>query len=322
MTLPETDDLQVVLSLDVEEHHRIESAAGVTVPPDEQVYHAERVEPATHWLLEELARRNARATFFVLGDLAQRYPRLVRAMHEADHEVACHGWDHRRIHHFTPETLRADVHKSKDVLEQVIGAPVVGYRAPTFSLMRPTAWAVDVLAELGIQYDSSIYPVRHDRYGVADAPRWPFLVRGSDSTLLELPPLSWRVLGLNVPMGGGGYFRLLPLWMMEAALRQVQQEGRPPVAMLYFHPWEFDPDQKRLPLRGLNRFRTYVGLDSSRRRFALLLGRHRFTRAADAAQQLASRTEPLPQFALVDQTPFEVGVPEPRPAGSAGFSAP
>src|SRR5262245_49504080 len=174
MTLPETDGLQVVLSFDVEEHHRIESAAGLSVPPDWVTHYRERLEISTRWLLDELARTGAVATFFVLGDLALRHPALVRAMHEAGHEVASHGWDHRRIHHHSAKTFREDVRRSKDALEQIIGAEVVGYRAPTFSVVRQTAWAVDELAELGLLYDSSVYPVRHDRYGVADAPRHPF----------------------------------------------------------------------------------------------------------------------------------------------------
>jgi polysaccharide deacetylase family protein (PEP-CTERM system associated) len=298
MTLPGTDATQVILSFDVEEHHRIESAAGLNVPPDWEAHYAARLETSTRWLLEELDRASAPATFFVLGDLALRHPGLVRAMHDAGHEVASHGWDHRRLHHHTPQTFREDVRQSKDALEQIIGAPVVGYRAPTFSVVRQTAWAVDVLLELGMLYDSSIYPVRHDRYGVADAPRWPFRVSCGAGELLELPPMSWRVLGLNLPLGGGGYFRLLPSWMMEAALDQVRRQGQPSVAMLYFHPWEFDPEQRRLPLRGLNRFRTYVGMRSSRRRLGALLGRLRFTRAADVARELLPAAEQLPLFTL------------------------
>src|SRR6185437_13345643 len=127
---------------------------------------------------------------------------------QAGHEVASHSWDHQRVHNFTPATFRADVRRSKDALEQVTGEEVVGFRAPTFSIVRPTLWAIDELAELGMRYDSSIYPVRHDRYGMPDAPRWPFLARGETRTLLELPPATWRVLGMNLAVGGGGYFRL------------------------------------------------------------------------------------------------------------------
>jgi polysaccharide deacetylase family protein (PEP-CTERM system associated) len=170
---------------------------------------------------------------------------------------------------------------------------VLGYRAPTFSVVRQTVWALEVLAELGLLYDSSIYPVVHDRYGVPGAPRWPFRVRDGAGALLELPPLTWRFLAANVPVGGGGYFRLLPLWLLEQALAQAARQGRPAVAMLYFHPWEFDPDQQRLPLKGLNRFRTYVGIGRSRARLRRLLGRHSFTRAVDVARQLGAASLPV-----------------------------
>src|SRR5262249_8982675 len=145
---------------------------------------------------------------------------------------------------------------------------------PTFSIMQQTAWAVDVLAESGLLYDSSIYPVRHDRYGVPQAPRAPFRVRGHGRTILELPPATLRLLGANLPVGGGGYFRLLPLFFLDRALEQVAHACLPPVAMLYFHPWEFDPKQQRLPLGPISRFRTYVGIYRSQARLAALLARH------------------------------------------------
>lgn len=193
---------------------------------------------------------------------------------------------------------------SKDALEQAGGAPVFGFRAPTFSIMRETAWAVDVLAELGFQYDSSIFPVRHDRYGVPDAPRTPFLVRGERHELLELPPTTLRLFGQNLPVAGGGYFRLLPAFLLERALRQLAQ--MPSAAgMLYFHPWEFDPDQPRLALSRVSRFRTYVGIRGNRRRLTNLLSRHQFLRAIDVVDELRPRQESLPQFEL-GSTPLTV----------------
>ena len=169
---------QVILSFDVEEHHRIEAAAGLNVDPALKAHYDGRVAPPTYWLLDQLARHDIRATFFVLGPIARRDPGLIRAIHRAGHEVASHGWDHRRVHVMTPASFREDVRRSVDALEQVTGEAVVGYRAPTFSVVRQTSWAIDVLSELGLLYDSSIYPVHHDRYGVPDAPRVPFLVRG------------------------------------------------------------------------------------------------------------------------------------------------
>ena len=172
---------RVVLSFDVEEHYRIEAAAGLTISPDFQAHCRERLDVSTRWVLERLARDGVRATFFIVGKIAEHNPQLIRDIHGAGHEVASHSWDHRRVHHFTPETFREDLRRSKHALEDLTGAAVVGYRAPTFSITRQTAWALDVLAEEGFLYDSSIYPVRHDRYGVPGAPRTPFR-RGAGSS--------------------------------------------------------------------------------------------------------------------------------------------
>ena len=161
--------------------------------------------------------------------------------------------------------------------------------------MRRTAWALDVLAEEGLLYDSSIYPVRHDRYGVPGALRGPFLACGPRRAILELPPATLRLAGLTLPAGGGGYFRLLPLWVTRRAIRQARRGPGPAVAMLYFHPWEFDPDQRRLPLRPLSRFRTYVGTGRSRGRLEALLARGPFERAVDVARRLDARRDDLPR---------------------------
>jgi polysaccharide deacetylase family protein (PEP-CTERM system associated) len=300
---PAAQGLQLVLSFDVEEHHHIEAAAGLALAPAVQAQYSARVAPATHWLLDQLAQRHLRATFFVVGQLALAQPELVRAIHRAGHEVASHGWDHQRLHHLTPASFRDDLRRSKDALEQITGAPVHGFRAPTFSVVRQTAWSIDVLAELGFAYDSSIYPVVHDRYGVPRAPRWPFRAQGLRHGVLELPLATWRVLGVNLPLGGGGSFRLFPLAFLERAIRQAARQGQPAVAVLYFHPWEFDPEQPRLPLRCLGRFRTYVGLGRSRQRLQALLGRHRFTRAIDAVRVLQREGAELPAFRLAERGP-------------------
>ena len=214
----------------------------------------------TRRLLGLLDQAKVRATFFVVGDIARTAPALVRAIHAAGHEVGSHGWKHTRVDRFTPAAFRDDARNSKDALEQVTGAAVVGFRAPTFSITRRTPWAIDVLAECGYEYDSSIFPVHHDRYGVPNAPRGPFQVAGRGADLLELPPLTYRLAGFNWPVAGGGYFRLFPLGVMRAGIRQVERDDGPSVAMLYFHPWEFDEDQPRLPLGRLARWRTYVGI--------------------------------------------------------------
>ncbi len=289
-------DAPIILSFDVEEHHRIEAAAGLACAPGLRAEYARRMESCTRWLLDELAALDIRATFFVVGQIAHSHPGLVRHMHRAGHEVASHSWEHSRVHRLTPEQFRDDLRRSKAAIEDVTGAAVVGYRAPTFSVTRETAWAIDVLAEEGLRYDSSVYPVRHDRYGVPAAPRAPFRARGRERTLLEIPPATLRLCRVNVPVGGGGYFRLLPLFLMERAFAQVRRRCAPAVTMLYFHPWEFDPDQPRLPLGRLSRFRTYVGTKTSRGRLRALLTRHRFARAVDVAADIEGAE--LPTFAL------------------------
>ncbi len=298
---PTAASSRVILSFDVEEHDRIEAAAAVDCPPALKAEYATRMEAATRRLLDQLAAAGAQATFFVVGQIARTHPQLVRDIHAAGHEVASHSHDHRRVHRFTPETFADDLRASKDALEQATGAAVVGFRAPTFSVVRQTAWAVDVLAGCGFRYDSSVFPVRHDRYGVPDAPRSPFRLVGRERSILELPPATLRVMGQNLPVAGGGYFRLFPLAAMTAGVRQLARTTRPAVGMLYFHPWEFDPDQPRLPLRRLSRWRTYVGTGKTTARLARLLRTYpSFARAVDVADEIEKSGEELPQYKLGD----------------------
>jgi polysaccharide deacetylase family protein (PEP-CTERM system associated) len=284
---PAPPDLpRLILSFDVEEHHRIEAATHLAIDSNTQAKSQARVEPATQWLLDQLDERCIKATFFIVGDTAQRNRKLVRRIHAGGHEVASHSWSHDRVHRFTPDSFREDVRRSKDILEQITGTPVLGYRAPTFSIVRQTAWALDVLTEAGFVYDSSIYPVWHDRYGVPRAPREPFWACGSRHLILELPPLTMRLPRLNLPIGGGGYFRILPFMMLRYALYQMRRTFRVPVATLYFHPWEFDIEQLRLPLGWLSRFRTYFGICRGRDRLQRLLDENSFERAIDTARLL------------------------------------
>ena len=285
----------IILSFDVEEHHRIEAAAGYECPSFLRDAYAERMDSTTRRLLDLLAEHDTQATFFIVGQIAVSHPKLIRDIHAAGHEIASHSWDHRRVHHFTPQTFAEDLRKSRDVLQQATGVGVHGFRAPTFSVMRETAWAIDVLTELGFAYDSSIFPVRHDRYGIPDAPRTPFLAQGKWGAILELPPVTLRWWRFNLPVAGGGYFRLFPLKMMEAGIRQALTL-LPASAMLYFHPWEFDPDQPRLPLSRLSRWRTYVGMKRAMPRLSRLLTRHRFRRAIDVVEEL--RGQALPEFTV------------------------
>ena len=288
----------VVLSFDVEEHFRIEAAARLTVPDDARRDYAARMEASTRKLLAKLGETGTPATFYVVGEIAVSHPQLVRDIAAAGHEVGTHSWSHRRVHTFTPETFRDDLRRSVEALSAAAGVAVVGYRAPTFSVTRQTAWAADVLAGVGLRYDTSVFPVRHDRYGVPNAPRTPFHLRGpGGGGILELPLTTWRLGSQNLPVAGGGYFRLFPLTLMFAGIDQLTR-ARAPLAMLYFHPWEFDPGTPRLPLGRAGRFRTYVGLAKTEGRLDRLLARYRgrFRRAIDVAESLDVAN--LPEFTL------------------------
>jgi polysaccharide deacetylase family protein (PEP-CTERM system associated) len=287
--------LAPIATFDIEEHHRIEAAAAIVFTADTKAEYASRMEASTRQILDQLATANVKASFYIVGEIAKSHPELVRAIHDAGHEVGSHSWDHRRVHHFTPATFREDLLKSKDALEQVTGAAVVGFRAPTFSVVRETGWAIDVLAECGFAYDSSIFPVRHDRYGIPDAPRGPFIAVGKERELLELPPVTYRVAGVNLPVAGGGYFRLFPLAFMRAGLKQAAKSDHG-VGMLYFHPWEFDPDQPRLPLKRFSRWRTYVGVTKTTRRLGRLLAAYPFRRAVDVVNEIRASGVELPRF--------------------------
>ena len=285
----------VVLSFDIEEHHRIEAATRLQPAPESAATYGRRMEATTRRLIDQLAGAGAPATFFIVGEIAQSQPQLVRAIAAAGHEIGSHSYDHRRIHRLTPEQFREDLRRSIDTLQQVAGVPVVGYRAPTFSLTRATAWAVDILVEAGLKYDSSVFPVRHDRYGVPDAPRTPFWLCGERGKILELPPATYRRFGLNLPIAGGGYFRLFPLAFLRAGVNQLANVGAP--GILYFHPWEFDPGQPKLPLKAISKFRTYVGIGKSTARLERLLERYRgrFRRCIDVAEDVG---DDLPSFQL------------------------
>jgi polysaccharide deacetylase family protein (PEP-CTERM system associated) len=288
-----------VLSFDVEEHYRIEAAAGYECPADLKLMYGERMESATRNLLELLAAGDTKATFFIVAQVAETYPRLIHDIAAAGHEIGSHSYDHRRVNRFTAATFREDLKRSIDILEQAGGVPVVGFRAPTFSVTRATAWAVEVLIECGLKYDSSVFPVRHDRYGVPKAPRVPFWLDSGSGRIIELPLLTYRKFGQNLPVAGGGYFRLFPLSVMKAGIAQMTAQSHG-LSMLYFHPWEFDPDQPRLPLSWPNRWRTYVGVDKCIDRLGAILARYhgQFRRAIDVVHDLTTTSDVIPQYRL------------------------
>jgi len=307
--LASAPSLDVIVSVDVEEHYRIEAAKGLLLAPHEEEYYRRRVVCVTQWLLDRLAQHNIRATFFIVGDLARREPRLVRTIAAQGHEIACHGWDHRRLSELGCAAFREQLRRSRQVLEELSGAQVAGFRAPTFSLGRTTPWAPQLLLEEGFRYDSSIYPIRHDRYGDPTLPLSAFYLETEAGRLLELPPLVWTWRGRRIPAAGGGYFRLFPGALLSLALRQQARLRPHTPAMLYFHPWEFDPHQKKLPLARLRAWRTYFGITRTRPRWQKLLrllsgnaDSHtppwRCLRAIDAAEKILASGKDLPHICL------------------------
>jgi len=283
------------MTVDVEDYFQVHAFAD-TIRADEWWTFGLRVERNTEKILELLDRGRTKATFFVLGWIAERASKLVRRIDREGHEVASHGYGHQHIDRQTPKEFREDIRRSKNILEQITGKPVLGYRAPTYSITERTLWALPILAEEGHFYDSSIFPVRHDYYGIAAAPRAPFSIILKDGMgtrfesleirpmrfpqadrsalrpgeILELPVATFRFLGVNIPVGGGGYFRVFPYGFLKWGLKRISREGRPFV--FYLHPWELDPEQPRIPRIPLrSRFRHYVHLNKTEQRMTSLL---------------------------------------------------
>ncbi len=271
--------MQNALTFDVEEYFHVEAFTGV-VHRDQWPQLSSRVADSTRRILDLLDAHGVSATFFVLGWVAGRHGGLVREIQARGHEIGCHSHAHRMITTMTPVEFRTDVRDARRTIEDATGEPVLGYRAPTFSVVRRTLWALDVLGEEGFQYDSSVFPIHHDRYGIPDAPRFPHRVtlRGGGE-LVEFPMTTVPFGRARLPLTGGGYFRLAPYALVRAGLARVNAEGEP--AMVYLHPWELDPGQPRMPVHGLSRFRHYVNLGGTAAKLGRLLRDFTFGPAAD-----------------------------------------
>lgn len=234
-----------------------------------------RVERNLERILALLDRHDAKATFFTLGWIAERYPAIIRAIVAGGHELASHGYGHQRVSELTPEGFREDLMRARVALEDIGGVAVHGYRAPSFSIGRDNLWAHDVLAETGHRYSSSVYPIAHDHYGMPEAPRFAWRTQAG---IVEIPPSSLRMMGRNLPASGGGYFRLLPYSVSRWSLRRINRlDGQP--AIFYFHPWEVDPEQPRVAHAGAkSKFRHYLNLHRTEQRLARLLNDFRWQR--------------------------------------------
>jgi polysaccharide deacetylase family protein (PEP-CTERM system associated) len=263
------------MSVDVEDYFHVNAFDGV-VPRGRWESLESRVCRNTDRLLALFEARGVSATFFVLGWVAERFPSLVSSIARQGHEIASHGYAHRLIYEQTPQVFRDDVRRAKDLLETAAGAKVDGFRAPSYSVTARTLWALDVLIEEGYRYDASIFPIRHDRYGIPASPRHPYVLTRAGGSLVEAPASTVRYGGLNLPVAGGGYFRILPYAWTRWGIRRINtHEGRP--AIFYLHPWEIDPSQPRIRAGFVSRFRHYRNLEKTEPRLRRLLREFRFS---------------------------------------------
>jgi polysaccharide deacetylase family protein (PEP-CTERM system associated) len=283
-------------TIDVEDYFQV-SAFDDYVARTSWTSFESRVCRNTERLLDIMAAANTRGTFFVLGWVAEQYPDLVRRISRAGHELASHGYEHRLVYEITPEAFREDLRRARGAIEAAAGVPVLGYRAPSFSITRDSLWALDVLIEEGYVYDASIYPIRHDRYGIPDWSRHMHVIARRHGQLWEVPGSTVRLGGMNLPIGGGGYFRLLPYgWTSRGIDRLNASEGRP--AVFYLHPWEIDPQQPRLPVRlsAMTEFRHYRNLDKTETRLRRLLKEFAFGPVSEVLGLDSAPTVATPAF--------------------------
>ena len=239
------------------------------IPPTAWDPFERRIRPVSDRLLAILDEAGVRGTFFILGRVAQEHPAVVRDIADAGHEIATHGLTHTQIYKQTPDVFREELRRAIAIVEDLTGRQVRGHRAPVFSITEESLWALDVLAEEGIEYDSSIFPVHNYRYGVAAAPRWPHERAVAGGTIIEAPVSTWRVAGVNVPVGGGAYFRIFPYEVTRQAFRAIERSGN--AVIFYLHPWEIDPNHPRIDLPRRIGITHYFNLGSTERRLRRLL---------------------------------------------------
>jgi polysaccharide deacetylase family protein (PEP-CTERM system associated) len=285
-----------LLTIDVEDWFHT-SALDPYIGPEQWDHLEFRVVSNVHRLLDILDNHQTKATFFILGWVAERFPELVRQIDAHGHELASHGYRHRLIYDLSPAKFRDYLSRSKEVLEDIIGKPVAGYRATSFSIVAKTLWALDMIKEAGFVYDSSIFPVgHHDLYGIEGFPRYPY---AHANGLVEIPPSTMKILGKNIPFGGGGYFRLYPYWVTNHGIRRINREGYP--AMVYLHPWELDPDCPRVAQAdGRTRFRQYVNLRKTEPRLTRLLEDFPWSTVGDYLRTAQTAGKPFSPMQSID----------------------
>ena len=265
---------QNALTVDVEDYYHV-SAFDKYVSRNEWDQYPSRVVANTRRLLELFEQHHAHATFFVLGWVGERYPGLVREIQAAGHEIGCHSYWHQLVYQQTPEEFREDLRRARDILQGAIGGPVKAYRAPSWSIVEQSKWALEILVDEGFSYDSSIFPIYHDRYGMPHANRFPHTLEIGGRRLREFPPSVLRLVGVNFPVCGGGYFRLYPASWTAYCLRRINQRALQPF-LFYLHPWELDPDQPRIAVDWRTKWRHYLNISETEKKLHWLLGQFHF----------------------------------------------
>jgi polysaccharide deacetylase family protein (PEP-CTERM system associated) len=276
---------RALLSIDVEDYFQVEAFAD-RVDRAHWSDYPSRVESNTRRILDLFDECGVKGTFFTLGWVAEHFPAVVREIVRRGHEAACHSYWHRLVYKLSPQEFREDTRRAKSLIEDASGVAVYGYRAPSFSVVTKSFWALGILAELGFRYDSSMFPIQHDVYGIPDGPRFPFRVDTEAGPLAEFPMTTFRPTGFrwmgdrNFPIGGGGYLRIFPFWVTRFGVRKAVENGVPLIT--YLHPWEVDPGQPRLPGRLTSRLRHYTNLKRTASRLRKLSEMVSFTSFRDS----------------------------------------
>jgi len=289
------------LTIDFEDWYQ-----GLEIPYDQWGQYEDRIGAAGDRLLELFEQAGTRGTFFMLGYVAERHPEIVRRIVAAGHEIGTHGYSHTLIYQQQPELFRTELQRAVHTLEDLTGLKVLGHRAPFFSITQKSLWALDILGELGIRYDSSIFPVTNYRYGIADAPRWPYEIKAGEHTLTEFPISTWQVWGRNVPIAGGAYFRIYPYAFTRRVFQSINRQNRP--VTFYLHPWEVDPEHPRIPLPRRIALTHYFNLGATERRLRRLLRDFKFAPMKEVLQLPEEKVQPrsyeattLPSFDVLNE---------------------
>jgi polysaccharide deacetylase family protein (PEP-CTERM system associated) len=297
--------MENALTIDLEDYYQVTAFSADNTSSNLES-HVSRVQLNTEKTLAILAEKGCHATFFTLGSVAEKFPQLIRRVADEGHEIACHSFAHRQVFSLSRKQFHEDTRKAKQLLEDASGAPVRGYRAPSFSIIKESEWAFEVLAELGFTYDSSIFPIKHLNYGMPNAPRGPFIIKTLAGSILEFPMPSLHIAGVRAPLGGGAYLRFLPYWYTRWGIRHLNSSESRPICV-YLHPWELDPGQPRMSGSITAHMRHYFGLSGTEAKFRRLLDDFDFRPLGALIEKLIQNLSAAPNERLLEIPLGELG---------------